>query len=167
MTIARTLHDLAARLERQDTTIGHPGSSIWGELSIIAYRTVSQPAVHAIEAAHPDWKTWTREEATAAIRALADTPDVEDARLAAAEQAWEDARWALAEALGVKDPSASAYDLTHMIREVAERIDRARREGARENTAPEPPAPAPPPLPATPDRPVVDVPLPGMHDLTA
>ena len=167
MTVARTLHDLADRLERQDTNIGHPGSSIWGELSLIAYRTVSQPAVHAIETAHPDWKAWTREEAIAAIRALADDPGVEDARLAAAEQAWEDARWALAEALGIKDPSASAYDLTYMIREVAERIDRARREGARDAAAAEAPKRIPAPCPATPDRPVVDVPLPGMHDLTA
>lgn len=157
MSVSHTLATLADMLEASDHASDFAAHSwTWGALSIHGRRTVSAPAVAAIEKAHPEWREWTREEAITHLRALAGTPEVENATLAAAHAELEDTRQALGQALGIHP--AAHYSLAEMVAEVAERVT------PREPWAPERGWGIP--VHRRPESTIVDVPLPDMPQPT-
>lgn len=113
-----TLADMAERYDRSQAFSAH--SWAYGALSIHSHNAVSQPAVAAIEKAHPEWREWTPEEAAKHLREMAGDPEVEDAALASALEALAVAREELGKALGFH--SGHAYHLSQLIEEVAKRV---------------------------------------------
>lgn len=157
MSVSHTLATLADMLEASDHASAFAAHSwTWGALSIHGRRTVSAPAVEAIEKAHPEWREWTREEAITHLRALAGTPEVENAALAAAHAELEDTRQALGQALGIHP--AAHYSLAEMVAEVAERVT------PREPWTPDQGRGIP--VHRRPESTIVDVPLPDMPQPT-
>lgn len=96
------------------------GPWTYGALSMIASRSITAPAVAAIEKAAPGWRDWSREEAITELRALAGAPEVENAALEAAHKELEDTRQALGQALGIHP--ASQYSLAEMVTEATHRL---------------------------------------------
>lgn len=157
MSVSHTLATLADMLEASDHASDFAAHSwTWGALSIHARRTVSAPAVTAIEKAHPEWREWTREEAITHLRALANNPEVENATLAAAHAELEDTRQALGQALGIHP--AAHYSLAEMVAEVADRVT------PREPWTPDQGRDIP--GHRRPESTIVDVPLPDMPQPT-
>lgn len=108
--------------ELYDTAVSDFAAGPWtyGALSIIGQRTLTSPAVAAVQSAYPQWRDWGRGEAITHLRGLAGQRPTRIPHLAAARGELEATRQALGVALGVH-PS-SQYTLSDMVNEVRRRL---------------------------------------------
>lgn len=108
--------------ELYDTAVSDFAAAPWtyGALSLVSQRTITVPAIQAIQATDPQWREWDRDEAITHLRALAGEPATRGPHLAAARGELEATRQALGAALGVHP--ASQYTLSDMVNLVRQRL---------------------------------------------